>query len=82
LNCRYINIEGESEIETEGETENHPVAQINSVFFLGKLSVLPLGDEAVQKGRSIAVMLSIPSYRTPIRSFFERGAISPTHING
>ena len=65
-------MEGESEMETEEETENHPAAQIKSLIFLEKLSVLPLGDEAVQKGRSIAVMLSIPSYRTPIRYLLPR----------
>ena len=48
--------------------------------------LMPLGINGIVGGcpkkRNIAVMLSIPSYRTPIRSFFERGAISPTHING
>jgi len=38
--------------------------------------------EAALKVRGIEEMLSIPSYRTPIHSFFEREAIFPTQIKG
>jgi len=39
-------------------------------------------QETVQKGRGFAFLLFISSCRTPIRSSFEREAISPDHHNG